>query len=346
MFQGIIDILRHGEIDASNIGKGRILPTTFIGGPRDMCRWYMDAIALVQHFGKPDKFLTMTCNPSCPEMQEHLVPTDEVQNRPDLVSRVFRAKVEELKKDILKKNIFGKVAALMYTIEFQKRGLPHTHFLIILTEKYKLLTPEDYNKIVCAELPDCTDHSLLTLVTKHMIDGLCSYLNPTFHCIKKIHCKCKYPKQLSKQTTKGKNSYPIYRRRKMETDVQFKRYNIVNIWVVPYNPYLLGRFHCHINLDVWSDTKAVKYIYKYILKGHDKIAFSIYNSDSNVEIDEIKEYQAARWISPLEVAWHLFAFLMSEMTPNVYQLQLHLNGHQYVSFKSNQTVDEILSNQW
>jgi len=38
VLQGIIDILRHGERDASNIGKGRILPATFIGGPRDMRR--------------------------------------------------------------------------------------------------------------------------------------------------------------------------------------------------------------------------------------------------------------------------------------------------------------------
>lgn len=97
-----------------------------------MRRRYLDAIALVQHFGKPDLFLTMTCNPMWPEIKEHLLPIDEAQNRPDLISKVFRGKVEELKTDILKRNIIGKVAAFMYSIEFQKRGLPHAHFLIIL----------------------------------------------------------------------------------------------------------------------------------------------------------------------------------------------------------------------
>ena len=98
---------------------------------------YMDVIALVQHFGKSDIFLTMTYNPSWPEIQEHLQPTEEVQNRPDFVSRVFRAKLEEVKTDIQKRNIFGKVAAFMCTIEFLKRGLPHAHFLIIIMDGYK-----------------------------------------------------------------------------------------------------------------------------------------------------------------------------------------------------------------
>ncbi|XP_075096560.1 uncharacterized protein LOC142174627 [Nicotiana tabacum] len=112
MLQGLIDILRLGERDASNIGKQIFLPVTFIGGPRDMHRRYMDAISLVQQFGKPDLFITMTCNPSWPEIKEHLLPTDEAQNRPDLISRVFRAKIEELKTDILKEISLEKLQLL------------------------------------------------------------------------------------------------------------------------------------------------------------------------------------------------------------------------------------------
>ncbi|XP_069144240.1 uncharacterized protein [Solanum lycopersicum] len=229
-FQGIIDLLRQGERDASNIGRQKFLPGSFIGGPRDMRRRYMDAIALVQHFGKPDIFLTMTCNPSWPGIQEHLQPMEEVQNRPDLISRVFRAKVEEIKTDIQKRNIFGKVAAFMYTVEFQKRGLPHAHFLIILMDGYKLLTPEAYDKIVCAELPDPhIDHDLYKLVTKHMIHGPCGYLNPSNSCMQKEgKCKFKYPKQLTEQTTKGKNSYPLYKRPKMITPIKVRGHNIDN----------------------------------------------------------------------------------------------------------------------
>nr|XP_009779968.1 PREDICTED: uncharacterized protein LOC104229090 [Nicotiana sylvestris] len=182
---GILDVLRHGEREPCNIGRQSFLPTSFIGGPRDMRRRYMDAIALVQNFGKPDIFLTMTCNPSWPEIEEHLLVTDEVQNRPDLVSRVFRAKVDEMKTDILKRNIFGKVAASMYTIEFQKRGLPHAHFLIILKDEYKLLTPESYDRVVCAEIPDSDKNDYLySVVTKHMMHEPCGSLNPKCPCMK------------------------------------------------------------------------------------------------------------------------------------------------------------------
>ncbi|XP_016506237.1 uncharacterized protein LOC107824026 [Nicotiana tabacum] len=213
VLQGLLDILRLGEREASKTVKQNFLPTSFTGGPRDMRQRYMDAIALVQHFGKPDIFLTMTCNPSWPEIKQHLLPTNETQNRPDLISRVFKAKVEEIKTEILKRNIFGKVAAYMYTIEFQKRGLPHAHFLIILTDDYKLLTPEAYDKFVCAELPDPDTNSYLhKLVIKHMMHGPCGHLNPTNSCTKRNECKFKYPKSFVGETTKGKNSYPIYRR--------------------------------------------------------------------------------------------------------------------------------------
>ena len=79
-------------------------------------------------------------------------------------------------------------------------------------------------------------------------------------------------------------------------------------------------------------------------KNNDRIAFSIHNNDTNIEIDEIKEYQSARWVSPPEAAWRLLAFAISEMTPSVCQLQLHLDGQQFVSFKNNQTVDQIINN--
>ncbi|XP_075092424.1 uncharacterized protein LOC142172656 [Nicotiana tabacum] len=305
----------------------------------------MDAIALVRHFGKPDIFMTITCNPSWPEIKEHLLPTDETQNRPDLISRVFRAKVEEMKTDILKRSIFGKVAAFMYSIEFQKCGLPHAHFLVILTDDYKLLTPEAYDKFVCAELPGPDTYSYLhKLVVKHMMHGTCGHLNPTNLCMKRNECKFKYPKSFADETTKGKNSYPIYRRRNTGKSVKVRKQFLDNSWVVPYNPYLLCKYNCHINVEVCSDIKVVKYIYKYIYKGHDKISFGLHEDNANIQIDEIKEYQSARWVSPPEAMWRLFAFPISEMTPSVYHLPLHLDGLQFVSFKKTNTIDSIVKN--
>ena len=118
LYQGLVDSVIAGETRACMIGKRIVLPPSFIGGPRDMRRRYLDAMALVQRFGKPDLFLTMTCNPSWEEIIKELAPGQSAQDRPDLVARVFKAKLEDLKKLIFKKKFLGEVAAHVYVIEF------------------------------------------------------------------------------------------------------------------------------------------------------------------------------------------------------------------------------------
>lgn len=101
---------------------------------------------------------------------------------PDLLNRIFHAKLEELRKDISKRHVFGKVAAFMYIIE-SKKGLSHAHFLVILEEKYKLLTPEAYENLFVMN---------------------CQILiNPSPPSTKGIkYCKFKYPKALLKKQPK------------------------------------------------------------------------------------------------------------------------------------------------
>ncbi|KAK1644706.1 hypothetical protein QYE76_062511 [Lolium multiflorum] len=132
LYQGLMDSLHAGEGSADAIGKRTVLSGTFIGGPRDKRRRYMDAMALVRKYGKPDIFLTMTCNPNWDEIKRELYPGQTPQDRPDLVVRVFRAKLEELKNKLFQKDILGKIKAYVYVVEFQKRGLPHAHFLLIM----------------------------------------------------------------------------------------------------------------------------------------------------------------------------------------------------------------------
>ena len=82
----------------------------------------MNAMTLVKRFGKPDIFLTMTCNPNWYEIKQELQTYEKAQNRPDLITRIFRAKLEELKYELFKKQIFGSIAAYVYVIEFLNRG--------------------------------------------------------------------------------------------------------------------------------------------------------------------------------------------------------------------------------
>ncbi|XP_071933712.1 uncharacterized protein [Coffea arabica] len=92
LYQGIVDSISQGEASSSNVGKRILLPQSFIGGPRDMKRRYMDSMDLVQRHGKPDIFLTMTCNQNWPEIKNELLKTDQVENRPDLISQDDHAK--------------------------------------------------------------------------------------------------------------------------------------------------------------------------------------------------------------------------------------------------------------
>ena len=142
LYQGLVDSLNAGEGRGDAVGRRTVLSTSFIGGPRDMRRRYMDATALVRRYGKPDIFLIMTCNPNWNEIRNELYPGQSAQDRPDLVTRVFRAKLEAMKKKLLKNDILGKVQAYVYVVEFQKRGLPHAHFLLIMKRKWKLTCPE------------------------------------------------------------------------------------------------------------------------------------------------------------------------------------------------------------
>jgi hypothetical protein len=119
-------------------GRAVVLPSSFHGSPRFMHKLYLNAMAVVREFGKPDFFITMTTNPKWPEIVENLLPGQVAEDRPELVARVFEKKLRLLKDLIIKYKIFGEVAAFIYNIEYQKRGLQHAHILIILKSGWKI----------------------------------------------------------------------------------------------------------------------------------------------------------------------------------------------------------------
>ena len=105
-----------------------MLPATYTGGPRYMFERQSDAMAYVRRMGRADLFITFTTNPKWTEIIENLLAGQDPQDRPDIVARVFRQKIKKL-MDFLKKGGFGKLRAYLYSIEYQKRGLPHAHIL-------------------------------------------------------------------------------------------------------------------------------------------------------------------------------------------------------------------------
>lgn len=64
-----------------------------------------------------------------------------------------------------------------------------------------------------------------------------------------------------------------------------------NKWVVPYNPLLCLLFDCHINVECCNGIHAVKYIYKYVHKGHDRVVAELGTQQA---VDEIKQFIIGR----------------------------------------------------
>ncbi|XP_061993411.1 uncharacterized protein LOC133711277 [Rosa rugosa] len=198
-YQGLQDSLNAGENNAGNVGLRTILPSSFVRSPRDMYQRYQDAMALVQKYGRPDLFITMTCNPNWEEIKSELLPGQTSQDRPDLEVRVYHSKLEQLKEDIINKGVLGRVIAHAFVVEFQKRGLPHVHMLVMLDENDKLNNPEDYDRILRAEIPDKDEETqLYDLVLKHMIHGPCGTLNQQSSCMKNGRCNKKLSKSICK----------------------------------------------------------------------------------------------------------------------------------------------------
>ena len=107
-------------------------------------------MAIVRHFHKPDLFITMTCTPRLPEITAHLKPGQSPQDRPDLVTRVFNGKKDQLIQDITKGNIFGVASVHLWVVEFQKLGLPHVQILIVPAYADRPMTAEQVDRIVSA----------------------------------------------------------------------------------------------------------------------------------------------------------------------------------------------------
>ena len=124
------DAVYGDDHQAPGLGR-KVLPSSHTGGPRYMNKQFQDAMAIAREHHKPDFFITMTCNPQWPEIKDELLPGETPQDRPDLITRVFKLKQDQLMHDIVKGELFGKVVAHMKVYEWQKRSLPHVHILII-----------------------------------------------------------------------------------------------------------------------------------------------------------------------------------------------------------------------
>ncbi|XP_050065795.1 uncharacterized protein LOC126554811 [Aphis gossypii] len=228
----------------------------------------------------------------------------------------------------------------MYSVEWQKRGLPHAHILIWLVENIR---PNEVDAVISAEIPNVqVDPGLHEVVIKNMIHGPCGTLNQNSPCMMDGKCSKRYPRTLISETITGNDGYPLYRRRSTadngkSTIVKLNQQDIEidNRWIVPYSPILSKTFKAHINVESCHSVKSIKYICKYVAKGSDMAVIGIGAENSN---DEVTQYQMGRYVSSNEAVWRIFSFPIHERHPSVVHLAVHLENGQRVYFTAQNAV--------
>ena len=164
------------------------LPASITGSPRHLKKLASNAFSIVRSRGRPFMFVTLTFNKEWAEVKSAMAEHESVYDRPDITCRVFKHKLESMLErlrngafwgphtwDYTRKKYkyeLGKNGYVIHVIEYQKRGLSHTHVIFRPSQ-----FPEGYKENVYVgdsaewvdELICCEKPSLAVLMRFHMI---------------------------------------------------------------------------------------------------------------------------------------------------------------------------------
>ncbi|GKA30666.1 DNA helicase, partial [Tanacetum coccineum] len=354
---GIYDAIYKGDREGFDIGARIILPISFTGGPRYMYSHYLDALAICRVLGNPQFFITFTCNVNWPEIRRHMedFPQLTPADRADIVVRVFEQKVQDFCKYLKDEALFGDVTGLLYTIEFQKRGLPHCHTLLWIDAKDKIQDAEEIDQYISAELPDpIEDPEGHRVVSEMMVHGPCGLNDTDAVCMKEGKCSKNFPKKYNNNTFFDSSGYVHYRRRETEVYAMRRGIELDNSYIVPYNRELCLTFHAHINVEYCGWSMLIKYLFKYISKGTDRIIAQVTRpvgeppsmiEQRQIQTDEIKNFVDGRYICPHEASWRILKYEIHNRYPAVQILSVHLEFMQQITFRHRQPLSSIVSDE-
>ena len=220
--------------------------------------------------------------------------------------------------------------------------------MVFLKPKYRPSTPNDIDKIISAEIPDRDEEPrLYEIVTTLMIHGPCGDQNTSSPCMFKNRCTKHFPKKYVDSTVIDHDGYPVYRRRDNGITVTKGKCIADNRYVVPYNKQLLLKYNAHINVEWCNQTRSIKYLFKYVNKGHDRVIVNFYKGQSQGnradKFDEIKMYFDCRYLSACEATWRIYAFDIHYREPSVERLSYHLEGEQSIMYEDNDRIEDVLN---
>ena len=243
--------------------------------------------------------------------------------------------------------------AVLHTVEFQKRGLPHAHIIIWNSADTSNPTPAMIDKHISAEIPDPKLDPLgYVLVAEHMIHGPCGKQNPKCPCMKNNKCSKHFPKTYQDDTSVTSTGFATYKRGQATLFVIKGGCHMDNRWVVPYNMLLLKKYQAHINVEWCNKTTFIKYLFKYVTKGADcskaylqrvKRGQQTPFDDDTQTINEVKEYLHCRYICEQDACWRMFGYDIHRHFPAVERMPVHMPNENFITFSARAKMDKLLS---
>ena len=155
-------------------------------------------------------------------------------------------------------------------------------------------------------------------------------------------------KKWQAETVVDQEGYLVYKRRNDGKYIDRNGVAPDNRYVVPYNSYLLLKYQAHLNIEWCNQSMSIKYLFKYINKGYDRITAALVpveNEDGTTKqtVDDIKHYLDGRYISPCEACWRIFSFQIHKRSPAVERLYFHLPNENSVIFEDGDDINVLLS---
>ena len=105
---------------------------------------------------------------------------------------------------------------------------------------------------------------------------------------------------------------------------------------MPYNPYLLLKVRCHINIEVCNTIKSIQYLFKYFYKVPDTAIICLSNSENSIDdhadisirntasesdsttnilnYDEIEQYVFTRHACPPDAMYRIYKFKLHDQS--------------------------------
>ncbi|GKE49318.1 hypothetical protein Tco_1480576 [Tanacetum coccineum] len=207
----------------------------------------------------------------------------------------------------------------------------------------KIQDASQIDEYISAKLPDpMKDPKGYKVVSKLMMHGPCGVANPSAACTKKGIYNKHFPKMYNDRTFFDTNGHTHYRRRQTQVHVMRGESRLENCNMVPYNRMLCLAFRAHINVEYCGWSMLIKYLFKYISKGPDRILGKIERSiedaststgERHIQVDEIQNYLDGRFICPFEACWRIFEYPIHRREPAVQILNVHLENMQRVNFR-------------